>query len=738
MYFSYSLEILEHPSLRTNESLCHKQLKILIMKNSMHLKLVLAGLLGLSSFQIQAQLNGRVWARVSDQNSTPRLESNGDISSPNPIFAEALNQAGVIGVKQALSNSRNAKLQEVYEFSCSCSQSELETTLRLFPTVVQGIERAPQYQTLYIPNDYGLVLSEDYALDLIQAPIAWDITHSNSNMVIAISDENLDPNHEEIAGKLVYYDMHNPLPTSHGNAVAIIAAGNTDNNIGVSSVGFNSSLAFYQMDFNEILAATYAGIDIINISWFSGCSFSQYEQDVITEAYQNGSFIIAAAGNGNTCGSASDMVFPASYASVFSVTSIGKYDNHEDVIGDPNTTHQHNPRVDLSAPGYEVGISTSPNHYLIGSGSSYAAPYVSGTVALMLSVNPCLNNEAIEQILKLTSQNIDALNPAYVGQIGKGRLNTAAAVAMALTYGNNTALNPNTINSCVEGQGVITLNPSVAQEPFSVVWPHGMTGISNDSLVSGTYSITLTDAHGCVQTTTATINNGAAIVNGLTQNPLCFGSNNGSIDVISSINNCTYSWSNGATSEDLSNLADGIYTVTATNTNGCTTVRTFSLFAPQAILGSASTTADLGNQEGTIDLTITGGTPGYTYLWSNGSSTEDLSNLAAGTYQVTITDMNACVEVVDVTIENQSANGLSDENALSFKMYPNPSNGDATINWTGAAAELGVIDQNGKVINVLDVQGMNSIELTNLNKGLYQVKFTTLDGATTTKKLVVI
>ena len=408
------------------------------------------------------------------------------------------------------------------------------------------------------------------------------------------------------------------------------------------------------------------------------------------------------------------------------------------MIGDPNTTHQHNPRVDLSAPGYEVGISPSSNHYLIGSGSSYAAPYVSGTVALMLSVNPCLNNEAIEQILKLTSQNIDALNPAYVGQIGKGRLNTAAAVAMALTYGNNTALNPNTINSCVEGQGVITLNPSVAQEPFSVVWPHGMTGISNDSLVSGTYSITLTDAHGCVQTTTATINNGAAIVNGLTQNPLCFGSANGSIDVISSINNCTYSWSNGATSEDLSNLADGIYTVTATNTNGCTTVRTFSLFAPQAILGSASTTADLGNQEGTIDLTITGGTPGYTYLWSNGSSTEDLSNLAAGTYQVTITDMNACVEVVDVTIENQSTNGLSDENTLSFKMYPNPSNGDATINWTGAAAELGVIDQNGKVINVLNVQGMNSIELTNLNKGLYQIKFTTLDGTTTAKKLVVI
>ena len=240
------------------------------------------------------------------------------------------------------------------------------------------------------------------------------------------------------------------------------------------------------------------------------------------------------------------------------------------------------------------------------------------------------------------------------------------------------------------------------------------------------------------ETTTAIINNGSAIVNGLIQNPLCFGSNNGSIDVITSTSNCTYSWSNGATNEDLSSLTEGTYTVTATNTNGCTTVRTFSLFAPQAILGTTSTTADLGNQEGTIDLTTTGGTPGYTYLWSNGSSTEDLSNLTAGTYQVTITDMNGCVEVIDVTVENQSTSGISDENALSFKMYPNPTNGNATINWIGSATELGVIDQNGKVINVLDVQGMNSIELTNLNKGLYQVKFTTLDGTTTTKKLVVL
>lgn len=708
------------------------------MKNSTHLKLVLAGLLGLSSFQFQAQSNGRVWARVSDQNSIPRLESNGEIGSPNPIFADALNQAGVNGVKQALSNSKNPKLLEVYEFSCTCSQSELENTLKSFPNVVQGIDRAPKYQSLYIPNDYGLVISEDYALDLIQAPIAWDITHSNSNMVIAISDENLDPNHEEIAGKLVYYDYHNSAPTEHGNAVAIIAAGNTDNNIGVSSVGFNSSLAFYQMDFNEILAATYAGRDIINISWFSGCSFSQYEQDVMTEAYQNGSFIIAAAGNGNTCGSASDMVFPASYASVFSVTSIGKFDNHEDVMGDPSTTHQHNQRVDLSAPGYNVGISNSSTHYLLGSGSSYAAPYVSGTVALMLSVNPCLNNETIEQILKGTSQNIDAINPAYIGEIGVGRLNTAAAVALALNYGNNMALNPSFVNACTEGQGIIELNPSFAQAPYDVVWPHGMTGLMNDSLLSGTYLITLTDAHGCVRNTSVTLNNGTPVVGGFTQNPNCFNSNNGSIDVSSSMSNCTYSWTNGATTEDVNNLSAGTYSITATYTNGCTATRVFNLFAPEAIVGTAVSTADLGNNDGSIDLTTMGGTPGYSFLWSNGESTEDLSNLPAGNYQVTIIDLNGCTEIVDVIVENQAVNGIAEANTVSIQMFPNPSTGSATIKWNSNAKEVGVFDQNGKLIESVNVQGLNSLELNNLSQGVYQIKFTTIEGFNTTKKLIVI
>ena len=101
---------------------------------------------------------------------------------------------------------------------------------------------------------------------------------------------------------------------------------------------------------------------------------------------------------------------------MFSVTSIGATDNHQKIIGDPLSTHQHNAAVDLSAPGYNVAISAAPGWYLTSSGTSFAAPQVSGTVALMLSVNPCLSNLDIENILKNSSQNIDTINPISVSK----------------------------------------------------------------------------------------------------------------------------------------------------------------------------------------------------------------------------------------------------------------------------------------------------------------------------------
>ena len=711
------------------------------MKTSINLSILLTGLFGLTHLTAEAQYSTKLWARVSDSSSTPRILDNGTIGSNNIDFATALNTRGVYQVSQALSHSRIPKLQAVYEFNCNCSSDELETTLRNFPNVISEIERAPVYKTLYTPNDYNAVFSSNYALELIKAPQAWNLTQSNSSIIIGISDENLNPNHEELAGKIVHYDTHNQHETEHGTAVAIIAAGNTDNLVGTSSIGFNSSLAFYQMSYDELIMASHSGIDILNISWYSGCSYSQIEQDVINEIYSNGTFIIAAAGNGTTCGDPNAMAYPASYGNVFSVTSVGAFDSHEQIPGDPNSTHQHNLAVDLAAPGYKVNISDAPDNYLLGSGTSYAAPFVSGTVALMLSVNNCLDNDEIEQILKNSANNIDLANTHYVGIIGAGRLNANAAVIMAMSNHNNLYAVPTVQNGCTDGDGSINITPISGQAPYTVVWNNGMVGLSNNGLNSGSYAIQIIDAHGCTTQTTAVVNNSTPVISGdLINNVNCFGGNDGQVNVFVEEGNpsYTFTWSNGSSNQNIANLPVGTYTLTVSDINGCETSETYDINEPTALTNSVVASADLGNNEGSIDLSVSGGTPSYTFDWSNGQSTEDLNGLNAGIYDVLITDLNGCTQSVIVVIIDEPTATVSTNLDFEMNVYPNPSYGDTKVTWKGEGTELKVYNQMGGLVLSKKISATQTHENFNLGAGMYTIKLSSSSGSIASMPFIVL
>ena len=331
---------------------------------------------------------------------------------------------------KAFPSSREASLQRVYEFTSDCNEVDLYTALHKVPGITE-IEYAPKFETLSEPNDYSSAFGSNWALDMIQANGAWFITNGNANVNIAISDQNFYTNHEELVGKINYYDNTNTATKTHGTAVATIAAGNTNNSTGLASIGYNSSLSLYRMNYNDMLIASYAGAKVLNLSWTSGCTYNMYAQAVINEIYANGTFIVASAGNGTTCGNADNLVYPAAYNHVFAVTSVGAQDNIERVIGNPNTRHQTNQSVDICAPGHNVPLTAAPGWYLYSSGTSFAAPYVTGTVGLMIAANPNITNDEIDSILRVSATNIDSLNPAYIGKIGAGRLNSADAVTMA-------------------------------------------------------------------------------------------------------------------------------------------------------------------------------------------------------------------------------------------------------------------------------------------------------------------
>ncbi len=140
----------------------------------------------------------------------------------------------------------------------------------------------------------------------------------------------------------------------------------------------------------------------------------------------------------------------------------------------------------------------------------------------------------------------------------------------------------------------------------------------------------------------------------------CFGNANGSATVTATNGTPPYSylWSTGATTQSITGLPAGTYTVTVTdeNGNGCEVNGSVTISQPALLSLSATAIPESlpGAGDGSIDLTVSGGTTPYSYLWSNGETTQDIQNLTAGTYTVTVTDENSCTASLSVTVESNS------------------------------------------------------------------------------------
>lgn len=617
-------------------------------------------------------------------------------------------------LQQALPASKKASLRKVYALDCNCTAEDLRTAFAPFKGKVAFLSEAPNYQPLYAPNDFNSNAQVyDYALSLINAPQAWDLTHGDDSVIIAISDQNFYVQHEDLEGKFIHYDPSNTTTATHGTAVAITAAGNTDNGVGLSSIGFNSSLALYKMNLNEVLQASYDGADIINISWTTGCFYSQIEQDVMDEVAANGSFIVASAGNGNTCGDANAKVYPASYNHVFSVTSVGSQDNHEYILGDSTSTHQHNDSVDLSAPGFDVAISPAPGWYLNLSGTSFAAAYVSGTAALMLAVNKCMSNVQIEAILKSTSFDLDLLNPQYAGKMGAGRLDAHHAVLAAINVQNPLQPTFSLLDGCQANDAEINLVIQGGQAPYEATWSNGYVGFHNSALQTNTYHVNLFDAHGCRLDTFIYIHDVIPpTFNQMLINPTCSDASNGGVQ-LNLTNNTPVNilWSNGQVGNQLSNLTQGTYDATLVYGINCQLIVPFLLTAPDPIQISGTSLPQTNNAFGSIDASVIGGTAPYIYSWDNNVFFEDQDSTTFGTYVITVTDANGCQQVETFEVENQINNaGMNESELPAALLFPNPNNGNFQIQVPEGMNYLArVFDLQGRLIDQFAVSGNTSI-----------------------------
>ena len=221
-----------------------------------------------------------------------------------------------------------------------------------------------------------------------------------------------------------------------------------------------------------------------------------------------------------------------------------------------------------------------------------------------------------------------------------------------------TVVNIDDVTCWGTNTGFIDISVTSGTPPYTYVWSNGAVAQDLSNIVAGTYTVTVTDANNDTDVVTITVNQPANITFSASIIDVnCNGANNGAINL--TLNGGTppffYTWSNGAVTEDISNLVAGTYFVAISDANGCTITLNGNVVQPTLLQSSVSTTdASCSGNTGSVDLSVGGGAPGYTYSWSNGANTQDLSSLAGGTYIVTITDANNC-SITNSAIVNQPA-----------------------------------------------------------------------------------
>ncbi len=316
---------------------------------------------------------------------------------------------------------------------------------------------------------------------------------------------------------------------------------------------------------------------------------------------------------------------------------------------------------------------------------------------------------------------------------------TGCAASYAATITEYSAVSASATPSPVicygAATGSITTSISGGTPGYSYSWTGGAVTPNLNGISAGTYTVTVTDSKGCTGTASPVVSQPVDpyVVTPSTTNVNCYGQNTGTITlaVTGGVGTITYSWSDGPVTQNRSGLASGTYTVLVTDQNGCTRTSGSTITQPAAALTTTANTVNVacnGGATGGIDLTVSGGTTGYTYAWSNGPSTQDITNLTAGNYSVVVTDSKGCTSQLSKTITQGGSIILS--TVLTHESCPNAADGAIVLTATGGTGSY--------TYDWTDISGTsNPKDRTALADGTYTVIVTDTAGCTATTTVTI-
>ena len=365
--------------------------------------------------------------------------------------------------------------------------------------------------------------------------------------------------------------------------------------------------------------------------------------------------------------------------------SISNGNTPYDITWTPGTTVNNQPSpydiTNLSDNSYIVSVQD--NNGCTGTASVTINQGPDVVADILPETNQCLNGNSFT----FDGSGSTPSGGTYSWDFGDGNTGTGATPShsyatdgtytVTLTYTNGSCFDSEQISvqvyphpnaSAVEDHSVSCNGLSDGQATASgggnYLWPSGTTTATETGLSAGTYTVTVTSSVGnCPSTADVTITEPTALVITVSNAPAsCYGNSDGTAvcDITTaSTSPYDYEWSTGdntmgttSLTESLNTLSAGSYDITVTDAHNCSEVMAFTISQPTPWNVSYSVVdATCGNASGSIDLTVNSGNTGpYSYLWSGGETSEDLTNILAGAYTVTISDNTVCDTVIAISV----------------------------------------------------------------------------------------
>ncbi len=385
-----------------------------------------------------------------------------------PSQAEATTREGAASLQiralrplllsQGVNTLSDASLQQTYLLDLALGSDVLSAAAALSkdPNVLWA---EPDYlaKAALVPSDP--LYSQQWGLAKISAPSAWDVVTGTQTVIIAVLDSGIDFTHIDFTGRLwtnpgevagngldddtngyiddvkgwdfVNADNNPADDIGHGTQAAGVAAAAGNDGAGIAGVCWNCKIMPVKVmqvsgsaNYSDITAgiwyAAKKGAKVINLS-LGGYSYSNAMREAVQAAVNTyGAVVVGGAGNDNL----STPFYPAAYDEVIAVAGTTNTDTKA-------AFSDYGSWVDLSAPGEAITTTFLGGDWGPVNGTSFAAPFVSGLAGLIRSQRPDWSPAVVKAQIDHTADSIDALNPAYAGQLGSGRVDAAAAVTIA-------------------------------------------------------------------------------------------------------------------------------------------------------------------------------------------------------------------------------------------------------------------------------------------------------------------